>query len=385
MVVLALVGSACGKSKSPTSGSSLPTKIGAGEGALNLIAWPGYVESGQNSPTADWVTPFQTQTGCKVSVKYGNTSDEMVNLMRQGGGTQYDGVSASGDATNRLIAHGDVAEINVKLIPSFGQMMPSLQSPPHNTVDGRHYGVPYMWGPNFLMYNTDVVTTPPTSWADTWSANSPYAGKVTAYDSPIFIADAALYLKAHNPSLGIKDVYELTSAQLDAAVALLKDQVPLIKKYWAVYTDEIQGFESGDMVIGTAWPVNLATILADKKVNAAAVIPSEGVTGWADTWMMSSRARHPNCMYRWMQWTTTAAVQTQVAEYYGATPSNAQSCAKLRQDLGDQADSVYHCGDDAFLKGIALWKTPLATCDDGKPNCEDYSVWTEKWTEIRGA
>ncbi len=161
MVVLALVGSACGKSKSPTSGSSLPTKIGAGEGALNLIAWPGYVESGQNSPTADWVTPFQTQTGCKVSVKYGNTSDEMVNLMRQGGGTQYDGVSASGDATNRLIAHGDVAEINVKLIPSFGQMMPSLQSPPHNTVDGRHYGVPYMWGPNFLMYNTDVVTTPP--------------------------------------------------------------------------------------------------------------------------------------------------------------------------------------------------------------------------------
>src|SRR5438445_10576924 len=356
MLVLAACG---GTSNSAQTGSNLPQSIGPNETALNLIAWTGYVESGKTDPKVDWVTPFTTATGCKINVKFADTSDEMVNLMRQGGGTQYDGVSASGDATNRLIAHGDVAEINTKLIPSFAQMMPSLQSPPHNTVDGRHYGVPYMWGPNFLMYNTGVVTTPPTSWAGTWSANSPYAGKVTAYDSPIFIADAALYLKAHNPSLGIKDVYELTSAQLDAAVNLLKQQVPLIKKYWAVYTDEISGFESGDMVIGTAWPVNLATILADKKVKAASVIPSEGVTGWADTWMMSSHARHPNCMYRWMQWTTTATVQTQVAEYYGATPSNAQSCTKLRQDLGDQADSVYHCGDDTFLRGIALWKTPL--------------------------
>src|SRR5207248_3918695 len=164
LAVLMMVGVACGKSTSTTSGSKLPTKVGAGEGQLNLIAWPGYVENGQNSPTADWVTPFQRQTGCKINVKYGNTSDEMVNLMRQGGGTQYDGVSASGDATNRLIAHGDVAEINVKLIPSFNQMIPSLQSPPHNTVDGVHYGVPYMWGPNFLMYRKDVVKPAPTSW-----------------------------------------------------------------------------------------------------------------------------------------------------------------------------------------------------------------------------
>jgi putative spermidine/putrescine transport system substrate-binding protein len=139
------------------------------------------------------------------------------------------------------------------------------------------------------------------------------------------------------------------------------------------------------MVIGTAWPVNLATILADGKVHAAAVIPSEGVTGWADTWMMSSHAPHPNCMYKWMQWTTTAAVQTQVAEYYQATPSNTKSCAQLTKDLGDVATSVYHCGDDNFLKTIALWKTPLADCGNGKTDCMDYSAWTTKWTEIRGA
>ena len=383
LVALVLVGAACGKSGG--GGVTPLSSIGAGEGALNLIAWPGYVESGQNSPTADWVTPFENSTGCKVNVKYGNTSDEMVNLMRQGGGTVYDGVSASGDATNRLIAHGDVAPINIGLIPSFKDMMPTLQSPPHNTVNGVHYGVPYMWGPNFLMYNTDVVTQAPTSWDVTWEANSPYSGKITAYDSPIYIADAALYLKAHQPNLGITDVYELTQPQLDAAVNLLKQQAPQIKKYWAVYTDEIQGFEAGDMAIGTAWPVNMATILSDGKVKVAAVIPSEGVTGWADTWMMSSHAKHPNCMYKWMQWTTQPDIQTQVAEYYGATPSNAKSCDQLRKDLGDVADSVYHCGDDAFLKNIALWKTPLAACGNGKDDCMDYSVWTTKWTEIRGA
>ena len=99
--------------------------------------------------------------------------------------------------------------------------MQSLQSPAHNTVDGVHYGVPYMWGPNFLMYNTDVVTTAPDqlgrrSFEPTLDgAPNPYAGKVTAYNGPIYIADAAMYLMAHQPDLGITDPYELTQDQLD--------------------------------------------------------------------------------------------------------------------------------------------------------------------------
>jgi putative spermidine/putrescine transport system substrate-binding protein len=383
---LALLGAACGGGTTTpgAAGPKIFDKVGQGEGELDLIAWPGYVESGQTDKKVDWVTPFEQQTGCDVKVKYGNTSDEMVNLMRQGGGSVYDGVSASGDATNRLIAHGDVAGIDPKIIPSFDQMMPSLQSPPHNTVGGVHYGVPYMWGPNFLMFNTEKVHPRPTSWDVVFEANSPYAGNITAYDSPIYIADAALFLKTHQPSLEIKDVYELTQPQLDAAVNLLKQQSGMIKKYWAVYTDEVDAFESGDAIIGTAWPVNQALLLADKEP-VASVIPKEGVTGWADTWMMSSHAQHPNCMLKWMQYTSRADIQTQVAEFYGATPSNAQSCPQLRKDLGKQADTVYHCGDESFLKAIALWKTPLADCGNGQNNCTDYSVWTEKWTEIRGA
>jgi putative spermidine/putrescine transport system substrate-binding protein len=303
--------------------------------------------------------------------------------MRQQGGTLYDGVSASGDASNRLIANGDVAPIDVSTFPEYDQVMPSLQAPPHNTVDGVHYGVPYMWGPNLLMYNTEVVKPAPTSWDVVFEADSPYAGKITAYDSPIYIADAAMYLKAHRPELGITDPYELTQDQLDAAVELLKQQASMIGKYWAVYTDEIDGFVSGDMVVGTAWPVNWQYTKAEG-VPVEAIIPSEGVTGWADTWMMSANAPHPNCMLKWMEYTLRAEVQTQVAEFYGATPSNTGSCEQLNADLGKDA-AAYHCGDDAFLSSVYLWKTPLPDCGDERGQaCMDYSAWTNAWTQIRG-
>jgi putative spermidine/putrescine transport system substrate-binding protein len=381
-VILAACG---GGAATNTPSSNLPQSIGTGEGKLNLIAWTGYVESGKSDPKSDWVTPFQNQTGCTINVKFADTSDEMVTLMRQGGGTVWDGVSASGDATNRLIAHGDVAEVNVNLIPDFKDVITSLKAPKHNTINGHHYGVPYMYGANVLMYNTQKVTPAPTSWDITWETNSPYKGKIAAYDSPIFIADAALYLKAHRPDLKITDVYELTTTQLDAAINLLKQQKPMVKKYWAATTDETDPFSSGDMVVGTAWPYQVSFLKSENKP-VAAIVPSEGATGWADTWMMSSHALHPNCMYLWMKWTETPKVQDQVAEFYGATPSNAKACDLLRaSSVGTSADTDFHCGDDAFLKNIALWKTPLQNCGDSRGStCTDYSVWAQRWQEVRG-
>ena len=379
-----LVIAGCGTAQQSTT-SNLPSSIGKGEGALNLIAWTGYVESGKTDPKVDWVTPFEGQTGCKITVKFADTSDEMVTLMRQGGGTVYDGVSASGDATNRLIAAGDVAEVNTSLVSDFNDVMASLKSPKHNTVGGKHYGFPYMWGANVLAYNTTAVTPAPTSWDITWKSDSPYKGKVTAYNSPIFIADAALYLKSHQPSLGITDLYELTQKQLDAAITLLKQQKSLIAKYWLATTDEIDPFTSGAIVAGTAWPYQVSVLKADHRP-VAAVIPKEGVTGWADTWMLSSHAKHPNCMYQWMKWTMSPDVQTQVAEFYGATPSNAKSCTKLVKDIGDTANTDYHCGDDAFLSKIGLWRTPLADCGDSRgKTCTDYSAWALRWQEVRGS
>ena len=382
-----------GQPAGPSATATAAPTIGPGEGALNIIIWAGYAEDGSNVKEYDWVHPFEDKTGCKVNSKVGNTSDEMVTLMRQGGGSVYDGVSASGDASNRLIANGDVAEINPALIPDWNDIAPFLQSPAHNTVNGKHYGVSHGWGGNSLMYRTDVVTTKPTSWNVVFDATAaqPYAGKITDYDSPIFIADAALYLKAHKPALGITDPYELTQPQFDAAVQLLKDQHPWVGKYWAYYTDEIDNFSGGNpaTVVGTTWPYQVTT-LKGAGVPVESVVPSEGMTGWADTWMLSSHAQHPNCMLQWMAWMVTPQVQAMVGNSYGESPANPKACAILdKGDLGPYAVkdfcTLYQVNDKAFYDAIGFWKTPQADCGDSRgQTCIDYSVWSQKWTEIKG-
>src|SRR6266513_5343528 len=257
-------------------------------GTLNMIAWEGYTQP-------QWVKPFQKSTGCTVHAKYAGSSDEMVTLMRTGGGGQYDMVSASGDASLRLIYGKDVQPVDPSKIPDYTNFNKAFQSPPNNTVDGKHYGISLQWGPNTLLYNTQKVKPAPTSWSAIYSAR--YRGKITVPDNPIQIADAALYLMRTKPSLAITDPYELNQAQFNAAVALLKQQRPLIKKYWGLASDEISLIKNGDVVIGASWPYQTNTLRA-AKVPVKDLIPKEGATGWLDTWMLSAHAKHPNCAYK---------------------------------------------------------------------------------------
>jgi putative spermidine/putrescine transport system substrate-binding protein len=352
---------------------------GQPEGELNLIAWAGYAEDGQNDPSVNWVTPFTEQTGCKVNVKIGNTSDEMVTLMKTG---QYDGVSASGDATLRLIYGGDVAPVNTDLVPNYATIVDFLKEQPWNSVNGQMYGVPHGWGANLLMTRSDVVTQPPDSWGAVFDPNSPYKGKVTAYDSPIYIADAALYLKATKPELGITDVYALDDKQFTAAVDLLKQQRGIIGEYWSDYTKEVQAFESGDSVIGTSWQVIANLINGGNKAKVTATVPKEGSTGWSDTWMVAAKAKHPNCMYKWMNWITSPAVNAQVSEWFGEAPSQTLAC---EQTVDEKHCENYHATDAEYAKKIAYWTTPTQACGDSRGNvCKDYAAWTQAWTEIKG-
>jgi putative spermidine/putrescine transport system substrate-binding protein len=359
---------------SKSSNANLPTSIGKGEGQLNLVAWEGYTQP-------QWVKPFQSQTGCQVHAKFAGSSDEMVTLMRQGGGSQYDMVSASGDASLRLIKGGDVQPVNVALIPEWQNFIPQLKSPSHNTVGGKHYGVSLQWGPNVLLYNTSKVSPAPTSWAAIYDPK--YKGRVSVPDNPIQIADAALYLSKAQPALGIADPYELNQKQLDAAVALLKKQKPLIKKYWALDSDEVDLFRNGDAVIGAAWPFATIT-LQDAKQPVKDLIPKEGATGWADTWMLSAKAKHPNCSYEWMKWISTPKVQAQQALSFGETPANTKACPFMDK-IQKGGCKRYHADAPAsYFNSIKFWKTPVADCGNGKTDCTDYTVWQQKWQEIKG-
>ncbi len=162
-------------------------QVGEGEGQVDIVAWPGYIERGETDPKFDWVTQFEKDTGCKVNVKTAGTSDEMVALMNEGG---FDLVTASGDASLRLIAGKTVQEVNTALVPSWGTVDPRLQNAPWHTVNGVHYGVPYQWGSNVLMYNTEAFKEkPPTSWSVVFEEQNlpdgqPNKGRVQAFDGP---------------------------------------------------------------------------------------------------------------------------------------------------------------------------------------------------------
>src|SRR4029077_5691466 len=234
-----------------SSGKEL-TSVGPGEGELNIICWASYCEDGSVTKGVDWVTPFEQETGCQVNVKVGDTSDDMVDLMRTG---QYDGVSASGNATAKLVDGGDVAPVNTDLVPNYKTIFPDLKDQPYNTFDGVNYGIPHGRGANLLMWNTNDVKPAPTSWdviLDPTKA-AKYKGKISAYDDPIYIADAAVYLKAHDPSLKITNPYELDSKQFDAAVKLLKEQRANVGEYWSDAAKQISAFANGDDEVGTTW------------------------------------------------------------------------------------------------------------------------------------
>jgi putative spermidine/putrescine transport system substrate-binding protein len=376
-VLLAMMvgASACGSSSSSSSSASnLPSKIGKTEGQLNLVAWEGYAES-------KWVKPYEAKTGCKVHAKYAGSSDEMVTLMRQGGGSQYDMVSASGDASLRLIRGGEVQPMNVDLVPEWKNFVPQLQSPPHNTVDGKHYGISLQWGPNTLLYNTKSVSPAPTSWSAIYGPE--HKGEISVPANPIQIADAALYLSKTQPSLGISNPYELTEAQLNAAGELLKKQKPLIKKYWALASDEIELFKNGDAVIGAAWPYQYSQ-LKKAKEPVEQIIPREGATGWADTWMLSAHAKDPNCAYEWVNWVSSPKVQAEQATTYGETPVNTKACGEMEK-IEKGSCGVYHADAPAsYFDSIKFWRTPVAECGNGQSDCMDYSKWQQKWTEVTG-
>jgi putative spermidine/putrescine transport system substrate-binding protein len=355
------------------------TSVGAGEGQVDIVAWAGYIERGETDKAYDWVTDFEAKTGCKVTVKTAATSDEMVTLMNAGG---FDLVTASGDASLRIVAGKKVQPINVDLIPSWSTVDERLKDGAWYTRDGVRYGVPYQWGPNVLMYNTKVFPEPPKSWSvifeeQTLPDGQSNKGRVQAYDGPIYIADAATYLMAKKPELGIKDPYELNEEQYAAVLELLKGQRQLIGRYWHDYMVQVDDFKNEGVVASSSWPLQVNMLKADQPI--ASVIPEEGATGWADTTMMHSEAAHPNCAYMWLEHSLEPKVQGDVAAWFGSVPVVPAACT-ASELLGP--DGCKTNGFDNFDK-IHFWKTPIGKCAT-QENCVPYSRWVSDYIAVMG-
>jgi putative spermidine/putrescine transport system substrate-binding protein len=349
------------------------------EGQVDIVAWPGYLERGETDKSYDWVTGFETDTGCKVNIKTAGTSDEMVSLMTQGG---YDLVTASGDASLRLIRGGTVQPVDVTRIPSYATVDERLREAPWHFVEGKHYGTPYQWGPNVLMYNTQTFPTAPTSWSVVFEEQKlpdgkSNKGRIQAYDGPIYIADAALYLMATKADLGITDPYELNEAQYAAALDLLRKQHPLVQRYWHDANVQVQDFTTEGIVASGSWPFQANTLAANKQP-VASTVPAEGATGWADTTMLAADAKHPNCAYKWMEWSLSPKVQGDVAAWFGSVPAVPAACTGNAL-LGDTGCATN--GFDNFDK-IHFWRTPEAACPQG--TCVPYSRWATDYVAVMG-
>lgn len=361
--------------------ADLVTEIGAAEGQVNIVAWPGYIERGETMKEFDWVTKFEEATGCKVQVKTANTSDEMVALMNEGG---FDLVTASGDASLRLIAGKRVQEVNIDLIPSWSTVDDRLKNAPWHTVNGKHYGTPYMWGPNVLMYNTNVFSEAPTSWSvvfeeQTLPDGQSNKGRVQAYDGPIHVADAANFLMYHKPELGITSPYELNQDQYDAALNLLREQRKLVGRYWHDAFIQMDDFKNEGVVASGSWPFQV-NLLASEKQPVASVIPVEGATGWADTTMMHADAENPNCAYMWMEHTLSSNLQSDLSVWFGANPSVLAACTDGR---GMQtAEGCTLNGLDDFEK-IKFWQTPVSKCPS-QGQCVPYYRWVSDYIGVIG-
>ncbi|MEX2293469.1 MAG: extracellular solute-binding protein [Acidimicrobiales bacterium] len=377
---LVLIAGACGSDDDgATDTPSAQDEIGEGEGAVSILAWPYYAEDGSQDPNFDWVSKFEADTGCNATVKYFGTSDEAFTLFGTG---DYDVVSASGDSSMRSVASGDAAAINTDLLTNYGDIADFLKAQAWNSIDGTVYGVPHGWGANVLQYNSDVVTPAPDSWSAVFDAASPYAGKIAAYDSPIYIADAAVYLMATQPDLGIENPYSLDETQFTAAVDLLKAQKPLLAEYWSDYVAYEDNYRAGSTVMGTSWQIIVNTLQADDPPTAVdSVLPKEGSTAWSDNWMVSSKAEHPNCAYEWLNYITLPDVQAEVASTFGEAPANLKACDSIADHC-----TQYHADDPAYYEQLHYWTTPTEECLDGRSDveCKDYAEWVAAWTEIKG-
>lgn len=361
-------------------------EVGKGEGQVNIVAWAGYIENGATDKAYDWVTDFEKATSCKVNVKTAGTSDEMVALMNEGG---FDLVTASGDASLRLIAGKRVQPINTDLIPSWKTVDERLQNSPWHTVDGVHYGVPYQWGANVLAYNTNVFKEAPKSWAVVFEEqNLPDGksnkGRVQAFDGPIYIADAALYLMHKKPDLGIKDPYELNEEQYKAALDLLRAQRALVGRYWHDAFMQIDDFKNEGVVASSSWPFQVNLLQADKdamaKTPVASVIPDEGATGWADTTMMHVDAANPNCAYLWMEHSIAPKVQGDLAAWFGSVPAVPAACKgnALLTDAGCDTNGMQN------FEKVHFWRTPVAKCATQSAGCVPYYRWATDMIAVLG-
>ena len=334
------------------------------ETRLDLVAFPGYAEAGGDDPRVNWVTPFVQKTGCKVHVRTVRSSTELLDAVANG---RYDGVAAFGDVTQVLTGGQEVEPIDLKRVPNYARVYPALKRLPQNSVGGRIVGVPHGRGPELLLWRTDVVRRAPAGWSALYDHT--YAGRVGLYDSAIELATTAAHL-------GVRTPYELGHAQFRRVVRAAAMQSADAGFYWQDLTNALAAYTGANAVVGQATPRLAALLRADSVPVATAVPP--GSAGRSASWMLLARARHPDCMYAWLDYILSPKANAASARYLHEAPATPAACAHMN------CASV-HAGDERYWSRLSFWRTPQHDCGDRRGDaCADWFDWSDAWARIRG-
>ncbi len=343
------------------------------EGRLDLVVRPGF-------PTRLPTGPFTRQTGCVVSTTHASSTDLAAADALHGA----DGVLGAGDVIVRLADKGAIAPVHYALVPGYRDVVPALKGRPWDTVAGLGYAVPQGRVANLELFRSDYLPADTDSWAPIWSPS--LAGHISVYDSPIFIADAALRLGLRRPGLKIGNPFELDGRQFALVARLLRHQRRNVGQYWnaATLKRQVASFAAGDSLVGITWPRQVRLLgMQEPPAPVTALVPREGTTGLADAWMISAKAKHPNCMYLWLDYVVSPAANARVAELYDEAPANLTAC-ELTADPGYCAAT--HADDEQWWKAVRLWTVPQKDCRDARGDvCKSWDDWRRAWDSIRAA
>ena len=343
-LLLGMLGfSACGK--------STPT--------LSLLVWEGYADP-------SFVHGFEVSHHCKVVASYMGSSDELVAKLRGGSASNYDVISPSSDVATMIAASGLAAPLDLSRLPSYRELSLKLTSLPLVHVNGKVFGVPFMWGPNPLLYDKTVFSEPPKSWSVLW--NPKYRGKVSVWDdlSTVYMAAQVLGYDRPNPDA----IYNLSDEQLGKVKEKLLELKPNIRKIWSTGGELTNLFESHEIVLAMGWPLNTNQL---RKAGFAIgeTIPKENTTGWIDHLMVTAASDHKDLAFQFLEYMIEPKTQEMVSEVTLYTPANPQAA----QYMTAEQKKTLHLDDvDAYQKRIYFWE-----------NVPRRAKYNEIWNEVKAA
>jgi spermidine/putrescine-binding protein len=327
--------------------------------SLNLLVWEGYADP-------SYVKAFEEQCGCKVSASYMGSSDELVAKLRGGSASNYDVISPSSDVATMIATTGLAAPLDLTKIPSYGQLAPKLTSLPLVRANGQVYGVPFMWGPDPLIYDTTVFAAPPDSWKVLW--DSKYKGKISVWDdlSTVYMAAQVLGYDKPNPD----QLYNLSDEQLEAVKKKLLELKPNVRKIWSTGGELTNLFQNHEVVAAMGWPL-MTNQLRKSGYPAGETIPQENTTGWIDHLMITSASENKELAQKFLEFMIQAQTQKKVADVTGYTPANPQA-AQFMTD--DQKKSLHLDDVDNYQKRLYFWQ-----------NVPRRAKYNEIWNEVKAA